>query len=261
MNRHRAVARAVLALLSTWAAAHALAAQVAAPGADLSGIWSLPATNDDPVDRTGFVESEWSKERLPLTPAGRAALDANRPGRGPRAARPDRINDTQYGANPNGLYRTLQYARPFEIGVLPGKIVQLFGWGLAWRAIHTDGRPVPDDVPAGPFWFGYSVGHWEGDTLVVTTQALDDRAWLDEWGTPFSVDARVVERWRRVAPDTLQLTITVNDPAYYTRPWTSPPILYKLQKKGVEPVEVIFAPIDVNVFEETLRKPAIPPAQ
>ena len=256
-RRLRTGACGVLWLLSGVAMA-AQAPMTAKAGVDLSGVWNIPASHDNPLDRKAFPESEWSTEKLPFTPQGRAAFDANKPGRGPRAVKPEFINDSQYGANPNGLYRSLQYSRPFELVQLPGKVVQLFGWGLAWRIVYTDGRPVPDDIPAGPFWFGYSVGHWEGDTLVVTTLALDERAWLDEWGTPFSQDARIVERWQRVMPDTLQLKITVHDPAYYTRDWTSEPVTYKLQKKGVEPLEIIFAPMDVQSFNETLRKPAAP---
>lgn len=249
-----------LALLVSCAVAPALAQQVA-KASDLSGVWNIPASHDNPLDRRAFPESQWSLERLPFTPAGRAAFDANKPGRGPRMVKPEFVNDSQYAANPNGLYRSLQYSRPFEFGTLPGKVVQLFGWGLAWRIIYTDGRPVPDEVPAGPFWYGYSVGHWEGDALVVTTLALDERAWLDEWGTPFSPEARIEERWQRVKPDTLQLKITVNDPTYYTRPWTSSPVTYRLQKKGVEPLEIIFAPMDVQIFNETLRNPAAPPTK
>jgi hypothetical protein len=124
-----------------------------------------------------------------------------------------------------------------------------------WRTIYVDGRKVPDDIAAGPYWYGYSVGHWENDTLVVTTMALDGRAWLDEWGTPFSDDARIEERWRRVAADKLELRITMRDPATYARTWTSVPIEYKLQK-GVEPGEIIFSPIDEKAFNDAIRNPA-----
>jgi hypothetical protein len=138
---------------------------------------------------------------------------------------------------------------------LPGKVVQMFEWAKIWRVIWTDGRAVPEDIPAGPYWYGYSVGKWEGDTLVVQTIALDDRPWLDEWGTPFSSDARIEERWRRTAPNRLELVITVNDPATYSKPWTSDPKVYNLQANG-EVLEMIFAPIDEKQFNERIRDPA-----
>lgn len=235
------------------------AAPHVAQSADLSGVWVAPGSHENPREFRAHPQSEWSTEALPFTPEGKAAFDANKPGRGPRQVTPALRNDPQIGSNPNGLYRTLMYSRPFEFVQVRGKVIQLFGWGGVWRTIHVDGRAVPDDVAAGPFWNGYSVGHWEGDTLVVTTLALDERAWLDEWGTPFSADAHIEERWQRLASDKLQLTITVNDPAYYTRPWTSSPVIYKSQRE--EPQEIIFAPMDVDTFNTTLRDPASPKAK
>ena len=60
-------------------------------------------------------------------------------------------NDPIGGAKPPGLYRALIYTRPFEFMQQADKVVQLFEWGQVWRAIYTDGRPVPDDIPAGPY--------------------------------------------------------------------------------------------------------------
>ena len=98
------------------------------------------------------------------------------------------------------------------------------------------------------------MGKWEGDTLVLTTVALD------EWGTPFSGEARIEERWKIVAPSKLELKITVHDPVTYTRPWTSAPLTYTLQR-GVEPQEIIFSPMDENVFNQRIRNRAGLPAK
>jgi hypothetical protein len=234
---------------------------VAQQASDLNGVWLT--TGGGGGGGNAFAsrpQSEWSTETLPFTPKGLEIFRANKPGKGPRQVDVALRNDPIGGANPLGLYRTLVYSRPFEMVLLPGKVIQLFGWGRIWRTIYTDGRPVPDDVAEGPFWYGYSVGKWQGDTLLVTTLALDGRAWLDEWGTPYSDDARIEERWRRIAPDKLQLTITVRDPALYSRPWTSSPVTYALQR-GVEPSEIIFAPMDETTFNETIRDPAGIPAK
>ena len=137
------------------------------------------------------------------------------------------------------------------------RIVQLFEYAHFWRTIWTDGRAVPQD--AGPYWYGYSVGKWEGDTLIVQSVGLDARAWLDEWGTPFSEEATITERWRKVDANNIQMTITVNDPRTFAKPWTSDPRTLRLQPKGSpnsELLEVIFAPIDEKEFNERIRNPA-----
>ena len=220
---------------------------------DLSGVW-MPATST-----RGFPVTQWSPDDLPFTEQGRAMFDGNIPGKGPRQTLPANGNDPIGGANPPGLYRTLVYPRPWEFIQADDKVVQTFEWGKHWRAIWTDGRDVAGEMVSGPYWYGYSVGHWEGDTLVVTTNNIDGRQWMDEWGTPISeYDAVVEERWKRVSEDRLELTITVRDPEVYSRPWTSVTMAYERQPKGSvagEPIEQIFAPIDELLFNKTVRDP------
>lgn len=220
---------------------------------DLSGVWM-------PVTRTrGFPMTQWSPDALPLTAEGRAMFDANIPGKGPRETLPANGNDPIGMANPPGLYRTLVYPRPWEFIQTEEKVVQTFEWGKHWRAIWTDGRAVAEEMVSGPYWYGYSVGRWTGGTLVVTTNNIDGRQWLDEWGTPISeYDAVVEERWRRVGEDRLELTITVRDAKVYSRAWTSTVMAYERQPKrsvAGEPIEQIFAPIDEILFNETIRDP------
>ena len=232
---------------------------------DFTGLWAHPGGARDAVARLNAPkverpESNWSTARLPLTPEGRKVFEANKPTGGPRqvkgAVSPNDPRDT---GNPLGLYRTMQFTggtRVVEMGMLNGNLVQLFSVGRIFRTIYTDGRKMPDTV-AGPFWYGYSVGRWEGDTLVVTTQALDDRQWLDGWGTPISIDGRVVEHWKRTAPDELQMTITVEDPTYYTKSWTSdPPEVFRRAKKGIEPDEIIYAPVDIVGYGKEILLPS-----
>jgi hypothetical protein len=166
---------------------------------NFSGVWLGPG-------QQGGKVTQWLKGDPPFTPDGLARFNANKPGKGPRQAPPAFGNDPLSDANPPGLARSLVYFRPIEIIQLPDRIVQLFEYAHFWRTIWTDGRAVPED--AGPYWYGYSVGRWEGDTLVVQSVGLDDRAWLDEWGTPFSEETTITERWRKTSADTLQFTIT-----------------------------------------------------
>ncbi|PYS17186.1 MAG: hypothetical protein DMG15_00050 [Acidobacteria bacterium] len=219
---------------------------------DLSGIWLQrgggPSSN--PV-------SEWTKEQLPFTPKGKAEFEARKPGKGPRAGLPAAGNDPLSEANVPGLLRTLVYARPFQFIHTPDKVVQLFEWFRIWREIWTDGRKMPEDP--GPRFYGYSISRWEGDAFVVETAGLDPRLWGDEWGMPFSEDMRVLERWRRLDRDNMELTITFTDPVMYTKPWTTDTKRFRLQPKGSpngEMLEVIFAPIDEQDFNAKIRNPS-----
>jgi len=216
---------------------------------DLSGIWLQRGGGDN-----GRPESEWTKEKLPFTPAGKAAFDARKPGKGPRADLPAKGNDPLGDANVPGLLRSLVYGRPFQFIHSQDKVVELFEWFRIWREIWTDGRKMPEDP--GPRFYGYSVGRWDGDTFVVETTGLDPRLWGDEWGMPFTEDMRVLERWRRLDRDNLEVTVTFTDPKMYTKPWTSDTRRYRLQPKGSpngEMLEVIFAPIDELHFNDVIR--------
>jgi hypothetical protein len=231
----------------------------------LTGVWVVPGTgrNEDGSQRNTQgrgtnQQSTWTADPLPFTAEGRKAFEANKPLAGPRQVKSELSNDPRDKANPVGLYRMIQTSgngRSFSIDELGDKVIQLFSYGRIWRVIYTDGRPVEENA-VGPFWYGNSIGKREGDTLVVTTLDLDSRAWLDGWGTPISQDARVTERWKRAAPDRIEFSFTVNDPVYYTRPWSSRTVTFARQKQGVDPIEMITAPADIEEYTDTLLEPA-----
>jgi hypothetical protein len=99
----------------------------------------------------------------------------------------------------------------------PGLIV-LLDEGLTYRQIFLDGRALETDP--NPSWMGYSVGRWEGDTLVVESRGFNDRTWLDSAGHPHTEALRMTERYRRRDFGHLDIEVTLNDPAVYARPWT-----------------------------------------
>ena len=107
------------------------------------------------------------------------------------------------------------YKRVFEV---PGRVIILTERNMQYRQIFTDGRPFPKDPY--PTWNGYSVGRWEGDTLVVETSGYRDDIWLDAAGKPLTDQAKTIERIRRPNYGTLEVEITINDPKAYTAPWT-----------------------------------------
>jgi hypothetical protein len=102
------------------------------------------------------------------------------------------------------------------------RIVIIFGGGpRSWRVIYTDGRPLPklDDPDLIPTYFGYSTGHWEGDTLVVESAGYNEKFWFHRGGLPHTDALHLTERFSRPDYDTLKYEVTVDDPKAYTRPW------------------------------------------
>jgi hypothetical protein len=100
----------------------------------------------------------------------------------------------------------------------PKLLALLYEVNAMYRQIFIDGRPFPQDP--NPTWNGYSVGHWEGDTLVVVTRGFRDGLWIDTWGSPMSDAATMTERMRRPNFGTLEIELTIDDPKNYTKPFT-----------------------------------------
>jgi hypothetical protein len=108
--------------------------------------------------------------------------------------------------------------QPFKIIQAPGEIAVLYEMDNAYRQIYTDGRKLPADLQ--PSWEGYSVGRWEGDTLVVDAAGFNNRSWLDVMGHPHSEEMRIQERFHRRDYGHMDLSVTIDDPKMYTKPFT-----------------------------------------
>ena len=101
------------------------------------------------------------------------------------------------------------------------RIIIIFEGGAhVWREIHMDGRPLPDRDSLNPTYFGYSVGHYEGDTLVVETTGFNEKSWLLFDGTMHTDQLSTVERFTRPDRNTLHYEATIDDPGAYSEPWT-----------------------------------------
>ena len=107
---------------------------------------------------------------------------------------------------------------PFKIVQTPGVVVILYEEFNHFRQIFTDGRGFPPETTES--WFGYSVGKWQGDTLVAETVGFNDKSWLDDPGHPHSEALRVTERVQRRDFGHMDIQITFDDPKAYTKPWT-----------------------------------------
>ena len=120
---------------------------------------------------------------------------------------------------PIGLMQLHTHPQPRKIIQTPGLVAILYEAQGGVRQIFMDGRPLPRNDPQ-PWWYGYSVGRWEGDTLVVETNGFRDDVWLDVEGSPLTGAGKMIERFRRVNYGNLEIEITVDDPKAYTKPWT-----------------------------------------
>jgi hypothetical protein len=188
------------------------ASSAPAPRRDLSGIWDAGQRGIQP---TGYNVADL------FTPLGAKMAGANKPGNGPRIADVSEDNDPLSTlGDPAGFPRILLYElRPFQIVQTPNQVLMLYMFEKRSRVIWTDGRALPRDPD--PRWYGYSVGRWDDDyTLVVQSVGMDDRTWLDNAGNPHSTSLRVEERYHRVNQNIIELTVTIDDPVVYTKPWT-----------------------------------------
>lgn len=214
---------------------------------DLSGIWwgrgnSILMGNPTPD----------------MTPAAKAVFDMNKPAAGPRGVPPAEANDPIGNCDPSGYPRNLYFnGRSFEMIQLPNKIVQLFEWQHTGREIWLDGRKMPTDLD--PRWYGYAIGHWDGNTLVVDSAFYDSRTWLDAFGDPHSEDMTMQEKFDHPDAMTLTETMTINDPSFYKSPWVSAkPQAFKLQlpKGPTELQEQYCVPSEEQEFNNNTRNPA-----
>ncbi|HTD43024.1 MAG TPA: hypothetical protein VK687_02540 [Bryobacteraceae bacterium] len=111
-------------------------------------------------------------------------------------------------------------ATPMKIIQTPGLVAVLYEYHTIFRQFFTDGRSLPEDP--NPTWMGYSIAHWEGDTLVVNTAGYNDKTTIDLAGHPHTEALRLTERYHRRDVGHLELKVTFDDPKAYTRPWTIP---------------------------------------
>ena len=162
---------------------------------------------------------------LPTQPWARAENEARRaPERG--------YDDPTAHCFVAGVPRSTYVPSPFQILQPPGYVVLLYE-RMSWRQVPLDGRAHLSDSIR--LWQGDSVGHWEGDTLVIETRNLNGKTWLDELGGIVTHQEQVVERFIPVDGNNLRYEATVTDPGAYTRPWT---LAMPLRRQNSELLEV-----------------------
>ena len=126
---------------------------------------------------------------------------------------------------------SLNEIRAVMFAQMPDRVIEVYQYSRLWREIMTNGEPLPKNVgePGGPDprWYGYSIGHWEGDnTFVVDSTGSDERSWLDKEGHPHTANAMIHETYERTSHNVMNNVITITDPEIYTKPFEISKIQY-----------------------------------
>ena len=197
----------------------------------------------------------------PLTPLGEkfAALNHSEPEAGTGNS-----NDPGNTCDPLGVPRSLEGSGSLAgitFATLPDRIAILHEYQRIWRYVWMDGKhelPKKFDTKGGlpSRWYGYSVGHWDGDnTLVVDTTGVNDSTWLDKPGHPHTVNAMIEERYTRVDHNHMNMVVTVDDPTLYTKPFEFTKNNYRWIPDQEEE-EQICVPSEMIHYMETVSKPS-----
>jgi hypothetical protein len=197
---------------------------------DLSGVWQTVRTGSGQVIVGAVVppllrtSQFWNigaglDGDLPLQPWARELRDR-------RIADHSKDNPDAH-CLPIGLTQLHNHPQPRKMVQTPSVLLILYEANGGIRQIFTDGRSLPGNDPQ-PWWYGYSIGKWDGDTLVVETAGFRDDVWLDVNGAPLTSAGKMTERFRRLDYRSLEIEVTVDDPKAYTKPWTAVKIRQRL---------------------------------
>ncbi|MGH9678532.1 MAG: hypothetical protein ACRD4Y_01135, partial [Candidatus Acidiferrales bacterium] len=161
----------------------------------------------------------------------------------------DDVNDAvQKYCDPPGVTRLYLYPWDFSLIQTPNVVYILYEFMGFWRPVALN-REHPKDPDST--WMGDSIGRYEGDTFVVDTVGFNDKTWIDQVGHPHSDQLHLIERFRRVDKDTLELKLTFEDPKAYTKPFTATRI-YKFSSAPME--ETVCSLSEMQSFTDDVMK-------
>jgi hypothetical protein len=234
-----------------------------APKHDISGIWEPARAPGDGIQANGPHEMPYDgkpEHDPPYTPLGLQTLKTHKALFGYAAVLEALSNDPRDKCDPLGFPRADFYQiRHTQIMQDALRVVVLYEFEKRWRNIWTDGRELPKEIPE-PRYYGYSVGKWVDDTtLEIETIGTmgNEKVWLDETGRPASDAMHVIEQFHRVDHDRLEMTVTVDDPKMYTKPWVAVnKFPMKLQAPDFDVVEMMCIPSEIAAYDKEYGDPA-----
>ncbi len=243
-----------------------------APKRSLAGIWEPAHSIGDGTQADGAkaMPADGKPEHEPpYTPEGQKAWMADKPTFGYRQVPPADSNDPVPGCDPQGFPRiVLHNFRTSWIIQNQDNVVILYEFNKKWRVIWTDGRALPKDAENPSWaslpdlqesrWWGYSVGKWMDDyTFVAESNGFRDKTWLDNGGRPHSAALHVIETYHRPDAKHLEMSITIDDPKYYTKPWLAlDKLSLRLQSPHFDFFEQECSPSETKEYNEFYGDPA-----
>jgi len=226
---------------------------------DLSGIWDPDFHGPEGIRLNTWDPSDpfaAHPEKAPMTPWAAAKFKDVRPPFGALQTFNDTNDPVQRYCDPPGIPRIYMY--PWEITFVqtPKIVYILYEYTKVWRAVYMD-RDHPKDPDSS--WMGDSIGKYEGDTFVIDTIGFNDKTWLDQTGHPHSDALHVIERFRRLDHDKLELAVTIDDPKAYTKTFSAAKV-YKLTTAPMG--ETLCAYSEMKEFQENVvDKTQTPPSK
>ena len=234
-----------------------------APRHDISGTWEPARGPGDGIQAFGprDMPSDGAPgHEPPFTALGLQTYHAHKPLEGEERVLESLSNDPRNICDPMGFPRANFYQlRHTQIMQDDHKVVILYEFEKRWRVIWIDGRELPKEIPA-PRYYGYSVGKWVDETtMVVNSIGIEGepKMWLDEAGRPASDAMHVEERFHRVDRNNLELTVTIDDPKMYTKPWIAmSKFPMRLQTPDYDVVEMMCIPSEESQYYKDYGDPA-----
>ena len=200
---------AVLAVAAPYAGAQGYKAPRTADGQpDLQGIWEVKSSPDKDLEKAKGLIVEPKNGKIPYQPAALTQKKQNEK----NSAKEDPLNKCFMP----GVPRLNLLSYPFQIFQTKDQVAIAYEYIHNWRNVYLKRDKHLEGIDFGQ---GDSIGHWDGDTLVVDVADFNDQTWLDKAGDFHSDQMNVVERYTRTGPDTLHYEATITDPKTFTAPW------------------------------------------
>jgi len=176
------------------------------------GVWTVPYIVNLQIN--AHDEKGCQYIYPPFTPAAKALWEQ-------RELKDLEKDDPEGFCLPPGVPRMLYTPYPTQIYQMPDRILFVFEGGAhVWRVVYMDGRKLPNPDDVNPTYLGYSIAHWDGDTLVIESNGFNNRTWLDASGHPHGEKLKVTERLTRTNFNNMKVEATIDGPEFYTKPWT-----------------------------------------